>query len=324
MSERTYREAIAMALADEMQDDPDVFCLGEDIGAAGGVFKTTEGLFARFGPERVRDTPISEQAIVGAAMGAAVAGLRPVAEIMFADFGGVAFDQIANQLAKYRYMTGGQAAMPVTIRMASGAGAGFAAQHSQSTEHWFLNVPGIVLAVPGTPADAYGMLRSAVRSDDPVIVFEHKAQLGDRGEVEQGRLVPLGTAEVVRAGTDVTVVATQMMRTRSLEAAERAAGQGISVEVIDPRTIAPLDTETIVASLTRTSRLVCAQEAPPAGSWGATLLADVAEHAFDMLDGPPVLVAADPTPIPYASNLEDLWMPSTDRILDAILGVLRH
>jgi acetoin:2,6-dichlorophenolindophenol oxidoreductase subunit beta len=324
VSERTYREAIALAMADEMEADPDVFCLGEDIGAAGGVFKTTEGLFARFGPERIRDTPISEQAIVGAALGAAVAGLRPVAEIMFADFGGVAFDQIANQVAKYRYMTGGQATVPLTIRMASGAGVGFAAQHSQSTEHWFLNVPGLVLAVPGTPADAYGMLRSAIRSDDPVIVFEHKAQLGDRGEVEQGRSVPLGAAEVVREGADVTVVATQMMRTRSLEAAERAAGQGVSVEVIDPRTIAPLDTETIVASVRRTSRLVCAQEAPAAGSWGASLLAVVAEHAFDTLDAPPALVAADATPIPYASNLEDLWVPSADRILEAILGVLRH
>ena len=214
MTELSYREAIAMALADAMEADPDVFCLGEDIGAAGGVFKTTEGLFARFGPERVRDAPISEQAIVGAALGAAVAGLRPVAEIMFADFGGVAFDQIANQVAKYAYMTGGQTKVPVTIRMASGAGVGFAAQHSQSTEHWFLNVPGLVLAVPGTPADAYGLLRSAIRSDDPVIVFEHKAQFADRGEVEPGRFVPLGTAEVVRQGEDVTVVATQQMRTR--------------------------------------------------------------------------------------------------------------
>jgi acetoin:2,6-dichlorophenolindophenol oxidoreductase subunit beta len=324
VSEVTYREAIAMALADEMEADPDVFCFGEDIGAAGGVFKTTEGLFARFGPERVRDTPISEQAIVGAALGAAVAGLRPVPEIMFADFGGVAFDQIANQVAKYRYMSGGQAKVPLTIRMASGAGVGFAAQHSQSTEHWFLNVPGLVLAVPGTPADAYGLLRSAIRSDDPVIVFEHKAQFGDRGEVARGRTVPLGTAEVVREGTDVTVVATQVMRTRSLEAAERCAAEGISVEVIDPRTIAPLDTDTIVGSVGRTCRLVCAQDAPRAGSWGATLIAHVAEHALDALDAPPVLVAADATPVPYASNLEDLWIPSTERILDAIRDVMRR
>ena len=324
MTELSYREAIAMALADAMEADPDVFCLGEDIGAAGGVFKTTEGLFARFGPERVRDAPISEQAIVGAALGAAVAGLRPVAEIMFADFGGVAFDQIANQVAKYAYMTGGQTKVPVTIRMASGAGVGFAAQHSQSTEHWFLNVPGLVLAVPGTPADAYGLLRSAIRSDDPVIVFEHKAQFADRGEVEPGRFVPLGTAEVVRQGEDVTVVATQQMRTRSLEAAERADDEGIGVEVIDPRTIAPFDTATVVRSLERTNRLVCVQEAPPAGSWGASLLAFVAEHAFDALDAPPMLVAADPTPVPFAPNLEDLWVPSTDRILEAIRDVVRH
>jgi pyruvate/2-oxoglutarate/acetoin dehydrogenase E1 component len=221
-------------------------------------------------------------------------------------------------------MSGGQAKVPVTIRMASGGGVGFGAQHSQSTEHWFLNVPGLVLAVPGTPADAYGLLRSAIRSDDPVIVFEHKGQFSDRGEVERGRMVPLGTAEVARTGTDVTVVATQVMRTRSLEAAECAATEGISVEVIDPRTIAPLDTATIVGSIERTSRLVCTQEAPPAGSWGATLIAHVAEHALDALDAPPVLVAADATPVPFASNLEDLWMPSTDRILGAIRDVVRQ
>ncbi|HVF08775.1 MAG TPA: transketolase C-terminal domain-containing protein, partial [Actinomycetota bacterium] len=196
--------------------------------------------------------------------------------------------------------------------------------HSQSTEHWLLNVPGLVLAVPGTPADAYGLLRAAIRSDDPVIVFEHKAQLGDRAELDRGRLVRLGVAEVVRPGTDVTFVATQLMRARAIEAAERGDADGISVEVIDPRTVEPLDTGTILDSVARTGRLVCVQEAPPAGSWGATLIATAAEHAFDSLDAPPVLLGADVTPVPYASNLENLWMPSTQRILHAIGAVVRH
>jgi pyruvate/2-oxoglutarate/acetoin dehydrogenase E1 component len=323
MNGLTYREAIVHALADEMDADPDVFCLGEDIGAAGGVFKTTDGLFERFGARRVRDTPISEQAIVGAALGAAVRGLRPVAEIMFADFAGVAFDQIANQVAKYRYMTGGQASVPLTIRMASGAGSGFAAQHSQATENWFLNVPGLVLVVPGTPADAYGLLRSAIRSDDPVLVFEHKGLFGDRGDVPAGHSVPLGVAEIVRAGDDVTVVATQLMRARAVAAAETLDGD-VGVEVIDPRTLAPLDLDTVIGSVERTGRLVCVQEAPASGGWGASLIASVTQHAFDSLDAPPQLVAADDTPIPYASVLEDRWIPTSERIIEAVRTVMDH
>ena len=205
-------------------------------GAAGGAFKCTAGLFERFGPTRVRDTPISEQAIVGAALGAAIMGLRPVAEIMFADFAGVCFDQLANQLAKYRYMTGGQALVPVTIRMANGAGAGFAAQHSQCVENWFLSIPGLKIAVPATPADLYGLLRSAIRDDNPVLVFEHKNLFAMKGSVpEGGGLVPLGVAATVRPGRDVTVVATQQMRHRAVEAAERLQVDGIDAEVIDPR-----------------------------------------------------------------------------------------
>jgi len=320
----TYREAIALALADAMDDDPDVLCLGEDIGAAGGVFKTTEGLFERFGGERVRDTPISEQAIVGTALGAAVTGLRPVAELMFADFAGVAFDQIANQVAKYRYMSGGQADVPITIRMASGAGLGFAAQHSQATENWFLNVPGLHIVVPATPADVYGLLRTAIDSNDPVLVFEHKALFTQRGDVEPGRSVPLGVAEVVRTGGDVTVVATQFMRWRSLEAAEALETEGVQVEVIDPRTLSPLDLDTIVTSVERTGRLVCVQESPPAGGWGATVIAGVVELAFDRLDAPPILVASDATPVPYAGAMEDRWMPSAERIADAVRRSAEH
>ncbi len=314
----TYREAVGLALADEMEEDPDVFCLGEDIGAAGGVFKATVGLFERFGPKRVRDTPISEQAIVGAALGAALTGLRPVAELMFADFAGVAFDQIANQLAKYRYLSGGQAVVPVTIRMACGAGLGFGAQHSQSAENWFLNVPGLVVVVPATAGDAYGLLRSAIRDDNPVIVLEHKALYADKGEVEQGRTVPLGQAEVVREGEALTVVATQQMRLRSVAVADELAEEGVQVEVIDPRTVAPLDMPTIVASVRKTGRLVCVQESPAAGSWGATVIARVAELAFDDLDAPPALIAADDTPIPFAAPLEDRWMPTKERITGAI------
>jgi len=315
MSELTYREGVIRALEEELERDERVLLLGEDVGAAGGVFQATAGLFDRFGPRRVRDTPISEQAIVGCALGASVTGLRPVAEIMFADFAGVCFDQIANQLAKYRYMTGGQSAVPVTIRMANGGGVGFAAQHSQSVENWFLNVPGLKICVPGTPADAYGLIKSAIRDDNPVLVFEHKQLYASRGPVaDDDGLVELGTAAVARTGSDITVVATQLMRHRALAAAEVLAAEGIDVEVVDPRTLVPLDLETIVGSVTKTGRLVCVQECPPGGSWGATVVASVVEQAWESLDVPPRLVSGDESPIPYAGSLEDAWLPSVERI----------
>ncbi len=317
--EVNYRQAIALALGDELEADPRVVLIGEDVGAAGGAFKSTAGLFERFGPSRVRDTPISEQAIVGAALGAAIMGLRPVAEIMFADFAGVCFDQIANQLAKYRYMTGGQVRVPVTVRMANGAGAGFAAQHSQPAENWFLNIPGLKIAVPATPADLYGLLRSAIREDNPVLVFEHKNLFGVKGSLPDGDgFVPLGLADVVRSGRDVTIVATQQMRYRALDAAERLQERGVEVEVIDPRTLVPFDDRTVIESLGRTSRLVVVQEAPVDGSWGASLIARIVTQNFSLLDAPPALVAADSTPVPYASNLEALWLPSVDRIVEAV------
>jgi pyruvate dehydrogenase E1 component beta subunit len=320
----TYKQAVTMAMADELAADPDVFVIGEDVGAAGGAFKTTEGLFERFGAERVLDTPISEQAIVGTAIGAAVQGLRPIAEVMFADFAAVCFDQIANELAKYRYMTAGQIAAPVTIRMASGAGAGFAAQHSQTCENWFLNVPGLKLVVPATCADAYALLRAAVRDPDPVLYFEHKGLFNLKEELpERIEPVELGRADVVRRGGDVTVVATQAMRHRSLEAAESLAGQGVEVELIDPRTVAPFDYETVFASVDATNHLVVVQEASPAGSWGATLVAEVMEQRFESLDAPPRLLAADPTPVPYAGALEAAWMPSVERIEAAIQSTIR-
>jgi acetoin:2,6-dichlorophenolindophenol oxidoreductase subunit beta len=325
MTELTYREAVIHALGAELENDESVLLIGEDVGAAGGVFKATEGLFDRFGPRRVKDTPISEQAIVGCALGAAISGLRPVAEIMFADFAGVCFDQIANQLAKFAYMTGGQTPVRVTIRMANGASVGFAAQHSQSVENWFLNVPGLKICVPATPADAYGLLRGAIRDDNPVLVFEHKALYARRGEVAlQDPPLPLGKAQIVRSGDDVTVVATQLMLERALEAAKTLDEEGISIEIVDPRTLAPLDLEMILASVGKTSRLVCVQECPPAGSWGATIVSQIVQHAFDSLDARPTLISADETPIPYAASLEQAWLPSVERIVDGVRTLARE
>jgi pyruvate/2-oxoglutarate/acetoin dehydrogenase E1 component len=319
-AELTYREAVTRALADELETDPDVFLLGEDVGAAGGVFKATDGLFDRFGATRVLDTPIAEQAIVGTAIGAALEGLRPVAEIMFADFAGVAFDQLANQLAKYRYMTASQAGLPVTVRLANGAGAGFGSQHSQPVENWFLNIVGLKIVVPATPADAYGLLRASIRDPDPVLFFEHKALYNLTGEVALGggAAAHLGRAETVRPGEDVTVVATQAMRHAAAEAAEALAGEGISVELIDPRTLVPLDLEAVVDSVARTARLLVVQEASHGGSWGATLVSSVVRADFELLDAPPAIVGGDETPIPYAGSLEELWIPSAERIAAAV------
>jgi pyruvate dehydrogenase E1 component beta subunit len=322
----SYREAINRGIADALDADERVFLIGEDIAAAGGVFKTTGGLQARFGPSRVRDTPISEQAIVGLAIGSAIQGLRPIIELMFADFAGVAFDQLANQLAKYRYMTGGQVTLPVTVRLANGGSGGYAAQHSQAAENWFLNVPGLKLAVPATPADAYGLLRAAVLSDDPVLVFEHKALLNLQGELPDAPdTVELGRAVIARPGTDVTVVATQLMLHRALEAADILRSESISLEVINPRTLIPLDVESVGDSVARTNNLIVVQEAPAGGSWGATLIAHIVGGWFDELDSPPLLVASDDTPIPYSPPLEHAWMPTTERIVTAVqetLGVV--
>jgi pyruvate/2-oxoglutarate/acetoin dehydrogenase E1 component len=321
----TYKQAITRAMADELEADDDVFVIGEDVGAAGGAFKTTDGLYERFGPRRVLDTPISEQAIIGTAIGAAVQGLRPLAEIMFADFAGVCFDQIANELAKYRYMTGGQVNVPVTIRMANGAGTGFGSQHSQAVENWFLNVPGLKIVVPATPADAYALLRAAVRDPDPVLYFEHKGLFNLKGELPDD-LAPaqLGRAHVVRHGTDATVVATQLMLHRALEAAEALASEGVSIEVIDPRTLVPLDLAPVLESIDRTNHLVVVQEAPPGGSWGATLIARAMQERFESLDAPPLLVATDETPVPYAGDLEAAWMPSVERIAEAVRQTLAY
>jgi pyruvate/2-oxoglutarate/acetoin dehydrogenase E1 component len=319
VSEATYRQAIVEALSDELAADETVFLLGEDVAAAGGVFKTTAGLLERFGPSRVLDTPISEQAIIGAAIGAAASGLRPIVELMFADFAGVCFDQIANELAKYRYMTGGQVSVPVTVRLANGAGGGFGAQHSQAVENWFLNVPGLKICVPATPADAYGLLRAAIQDPDPVLFFEHKALFNVTGPLRPDRAVgAIGVAEIVRTGAHATVLVTQLMRQRTLDAAEQLAGAGVELEVIDLRTLVPFDSRTVGESVERTGHLICVQESSNYGSWGASVVSEVVSTRFDDLDGPPLLIGGDDTPIPFARNLEAAWIPSVERITDAI------
>lgn len=324
MPEMTYREAICKALADEMRADENVIFFGEDVGAAGGVFKVTPGLFEEFGPNRVRDTPISEQAIMGAALGSAITGLRPVAELMFADFIPVAMDQIVNQIAKYRYMSGGQFIVPLTVRAAQGGGAGFGTQHSQCAEAWLMSAPGIKVAVPATPTDAYGLLRGAIREDNPVFVLEHKGLYTLKEDVpaDSGPM-PLGKALVRRAGKDVTVVATQLMLHRSLEAAETLAKEGIDVEVIDLRCMVPLDRETILTSLAKTNRLVVVEEAPHSAGWGGDIASLAADEGIYWLEAPVKRINMGHALIPYSPPLEDATLPTAVRIADGIRDVMR-
>jgi pyruvate dehydrogenase E1 component beta subunit len=315
MAELTYRQAVARGIAQEMERDASVVMLGEDIGAAGGVFKTTEGLFARFGAERVRDTPISEQAIIGAAMGAAMTGLRPVAELMFSDFFGVAWDMVANQIAKTRYMTDGQVALPLVIRTANGGGLRFGAQHSQSIENWAMAIPGLKVVAPSTPADVVGLMAAAIRDPDPVIFCEHKALFADKADVPDGELLDtLGTARVVREGTDATVVALAAMVPRSLAAAETLAGEGISLEVIDLRSLVPLDMSTVLASVEKTQHMFTVEENPRLAGWGAEVVSIVAEEALYVLDGPVVRITTPHVPLAANPVLEDVQMPSAERI----------
>ena len=316
----TYREAVIRALGDELELDPRVVLIGEDVGAAGGVFKLTEGLFGRFGGERVRDTPISEQAIVGAAMGAAMTGLRPIAELMFSDFFAVAWDMVANQIAKTRYMTDGQVALPLVLRTANGGGLRFGAQHSQSVENWAMAIPGLKVVAPSNPADMKGLLAAAIRDPDPVIVCEHKALFADKGEVPDGEhVVPLGQASVVREGGDVTIVALAAMVPRAVAAAERLQAEaGIDAEVIDLRTLVPLDVATILASVEKTSRLVTVEENPRLCGWGAEIASIVADEGFWSLDAPITRITAPHVPLASASVLEDLAIPSAERIFDTV------
>jgi len=323
VAELTYRQAVARGIGQEMERDPNVVMLGEDIGAAGGVFKTTEGLLARFGPERVRDTPISEQAIIGAAMGAAMTGLRPVAELMFSDFFGVAWDMVANQIAKTRYMTDGQVSLPLVIRTANGGGLRFGAQHSQSIESWTMAIPGLKVVAPSTPADMVGLMAAAIRDPDPVIVCEHKALFADKADVPDGELVEeLGRARVRRSGSDATVVALAAMVPRALAAADELARDGIEIEVIDLRSLVPLDMTTVLASVERTSHLFTVEENPRLCGWGAEVVSIAAEEAIYSLDGPVVRITTPHVPLAANPVLEDAQMPSAERIATTIRATL--
>ena len=320
MAELTYRVAIARGIAQEMERDPRVVFIGEDVAAAGGVFKTTEGLQARFGPDRVRDTPISEQAITGAIMGAAMNGLRPIGELMFSDFLGVCWDIVANQIAKTRYMTGGQVALPLVIRTANGGGTRFGGQHSQSLENWAMAVPGLKVVAPSTPRDVVGLIAAAVRDPDPVIVFEHKKLFATKQDVPDGEIVDtLGVAAVRTNGSDVTIAALAAMVPVALEAATRLAGSGISCEVIDLRSLVPLDTRTLLESVARTGRLVTVEENPRLCGWGAEITSIVAEEILWDLDGPVIRVTTPHCPLPAAAELEDLAIPSPERVVEAVL-----
>jgi pyruvate dehydrogenase E1 component beta subunit len=315
----TYRAAVARAIAQEMERDPTVVFLGEDVADAGGVFKATGGLRDRFGPLRVKDTPISEQAILGAAMGAAMTGLRPVAEIMFSDFFAVCWDIVANEIAKSRYMTDGQVSFPLVIRCGNGGGLRFGAQHSQSVENWAMAVPGLKVVAPSNPADVIGLFAAAVRDPDPVLFFEHKGLYPTRGEVPDGEVVDtLGTAKVLREGDDVTILALAAMVPRAMEAAARLADGGIEATVVDLRCLVPLDTGTILREVGRTGRLFTVEENPRLLGWGAEIVSIVADEGFWTLDGPIVRITTPHIPLPAADALEDLAIPSVDRIAATI------
>lgn len=323
MPTMTFAQALNDAHKLEMERDPSIYVAGEDVGVYGGIFGVTQGLLDQFGDKRVRDTPITESAIIGTAVGAAAAGLRPVIELMFVDFIGVALDQLYNQAAKMKYMFGGKARIPLVMRASCGAGMGAAAQHSQCLEGWFMHVPGLKVVMPSVPYDAKGLLTSAIRDDNPVVFLEHKLLYGVEGEVPEGAYtVPLGKADVKREGKDVTVVATARMVHLSLSAAEKLAAEGMSVEVLDPRTLSPLDEETIVASVTKTHRLVIVHEEVKFAGSGAEIAAMAAEKAFDDLDAPITRVAAPFTPVPFSPALEAEFIPNEEKIIQAVKTVI--
>lgn len=320
MAELTYRAAVARGIAQEMERDPSVVLIGEDVAAAGGVFKTTEGLFERFGPDRVRDTPISEEAIIGAIMGASMNGLRPIGELMFSDFLATCWDIVANQIAKTRYMTGGQVALPLVIRTANGGGNRFGGQHAQSVENWAMAVPGLKVVAPSTPRDVIGLLAAAVRDPDPVVFFEHKKLLATKQDVPEGEIVDrLGVATIRKPGSDVTIAALAAMVPVAEEAATVLEASGVSAEVIDLRTLVPLDTKTLLDSVSQTGRLVTVEENPRLCGWGAEISSIVAEEAFWDLDAPIVRVTTPHIPLPAAAELEDLAIPSSQQVVDAVL-----
>jgi acetoin:2,6-dichlorophenolindophenol oxidoreductase subunit beta len=319
MAELSYREAVRDAMSTAMRRDDDVFIMGEDIAEMGGSMGVTQGMLEEFGPERVRNTPISEMAIVGAGIGAAIAGMRPIVEIMYQDFTTLAMEQIVSQAAKHRYMSGGQIKVPLTIRTQGGAGWSPGAQHAQQLEAWFVHVPGLKVVFPSTPEDVRGLLWSSIYEDNPIVFFEHRTLYGIKGEVpDEIEPIEIGKARIHREGEDVTVVATGRLVHESLKAAEQAAEEGISVEVFDPRTLQPLDEDALIASVKKTNRAVVAHEAVTRMGWGAEVAAVVQEKAFDYLDAPVARVGAKFTPIPFAPVMEEWVIPHAKDVLAAI------
>jgi pyruvate/2-oxoglutarate/acetoin dehydrogenase E1 component len=319
LREITYREALNEAIAEEMAKDNNIIFLGEDIGLFGGAMAVSKGLYSKFGPERVIDTPISESVIIGAALGCALTGLRPIAEIMFIDFIGTCMDQVFNQVAKTRFMSGGNAKVPLVIRSQGGAGKSYAAQHSQSLESWFIHVPGIKVVMPSSPFDAKGLLKSAIRDDNPVLFIEHKLLYNEKGSIpEEEYTVPLGKAEIKRQGSDITLVSYSKMVNNTIEAANNLKFEGIDCEVIDLRTLSPMDTETIINSVKKTNRLIIVEEDCKTGGVGSEISAAITEKAFDYLDGPIERIAALDTPIPFNRSLEKIVIPQTDMIIQRI------
>lgn len=323
MRKISYLMAINEALSEEMMRDKNVVLFGEDVGIFGGCFGVTQGLFNKFGPGRVKDTPISETAIIGLAVGSAATGIRPVAELMFMDFAGVAMDEILNQAAKMRYMFGGKAKLPLVIRMPYGAGISAAAQHSQSLEAWFTHIPGLKVVMPSTPYDVKGLLKSSIRDDNPIIFLEHKVLYGINGDVpEDEYLIPLGKGDVKKEGKDVTVIATGMMVHKALEAASKLEEEGISIEVVDPRALVPLDEEIILNSVKKTGRVVIAHEAPKRSGFGAEIAAIVVEKGFPYLKKEVVRVCGKDTPVPFSPPLEQYYIPQTQDIVQGIKFVM--
>jgi pyruvate/2-oxoglutarate/acetoin dehydrogenase E1 component len=325
MRELTYWQGVQEALREEMVRDPYVFLMGEDIGVYGGAFGATRGLLAEFGPERVRNTPISEATIVGAGIGAALTGMRPVVEIMFMDFVTLAMDQIANHAAKFRYIYGEQARVPLVIRTPAGGGRSYGATHSQSLEAWFLHVPGLKVIAPATPADVKGMLKSAIRDDNPVLCVEHKRLYATAGPVPDGDVtVPIGQAMIRREGEDLTLAAYSYYVGIALQAAEALVRHGINAEVVDLRTLAPLDTQTVLDSVRKTGRLICIEEGTRTGGVGAEVAARVAEGAYEYLDAPIRRIAAPDIPIPFSPVLEEAALPKLDDIVQTALDLLQR
>lgn len=324
MREIEYREAIREAVIEEMDRDPKVFLIGEDIGKYGGAFRAYKGLLEKYGPDRVINTPISEAAIIGAGIGAAVTGYRPISELMFIDFAALAMDQIVNQAAKIRYMTGDNLNVPLVIRTQGGAGRGVAAQHSQSLEAWFYHVPGLKVVMPATPYDVKGLLKTAVRDNNPVIFIEHKMIYLNKGPVpEEEYLIPFGVADIKREGRDVTIFAYSNMVFKSLQAAVELEKEGINCEIFDPRTLVPLDEEALIKSVKKTGRLVIVSEACQRGSIASDICAKINQKAFDYLDAPVKIVAGLNTPIPYNATLEQACIPHKENIISAVKEILQ-